>query len=53
MRDIRILSVTENEEDFYEPKRVNNFQNNNYIKHESNGDKNRNLPLDEYLHKIT
>ena len=52
MRDIRILFVTENEEDFYEPKRINNFQNYNYIKHESNGDKNRNLSLDEYLDKI-
>ena len=31
---------------------VNNFWNNNYFKYESNGDKNKNLPLDEYLNKI-
>ena len=29
-----------------------NFWNNNYIEYESNGDKNKNLPLDEYLNKI-
>ena len=38
-------------EDYYEPKRVSNFWNNNYIKYERNGDKNRNLSLDEYLPK--
>ena len=48
--DIRALFEQE-EEDYYEPKRVSNFWNNNYIKHESNGDKNRNLSLDEYLNK--
>ena len=31
---------------------VNNFWNNNYIKYESNGDKNKNLSFDEYLNKI-
>ena len=30
------------EEDYYEPERVSNFWNNNYIEYESNGDKNRN-----------
>ena len=29
-----------------------NFYNNNYIEYESNGDRNRNLSLDEYLNKI-
>ena len=33
------------------PERVNKFWNNNYIEYESNGDKNRNLSLDEYLNK--
>ena len=28
------------------------FLNNNYIEYDSNGDENRNLSLDEYLHKI-
>ena len=42
----------EKEKDFYEPKRVNDFWNNNYIEYESNGDKNKNLSLDEYLKNI-
>ena len=45
VRDIRPLS--EQEEDYCKPKRVNNSWNNNYIEYESNGDKNRNLSLDE------
>ena len=31
---------------------MSNFWNNNYIEYESNGDKNRNLSLDQYLNKI-
>ena len=50
IRDIRTL--LEQEEDYYKLKRVSNFWNNNYIEYESNGDKNRNLSLDEYLTKI-
>ena len=42
----------EKEKYFYEPKRVNDFWNNNYIEYESNGDKNKNLSLDEYLKNI-
>ena len=38
--------------DYYEPKRVNNFWNNNYIEYKSYGNKNKNLSLDEYLKKI-
>ena len=30
IRDIRILIDQEKEHDYYEPKRVNNFWNNNY-----------------------
>ena len=41
IRDIR--SLFEGEEGYCKPKRVNNFWNNNYIKYESNGDKNSNL----------
>ena len=51
-RDIRIIFEQEKEEDYYEPKKVNKFWNNNYIKYESNGDKNKNLSLGEYLNKI-
>ena len=50
--DMRILFEQEKEEDYYEPERVNNFRNNNYIEYESNGDKNTKLSLDEYLNKI-
>ena len=37
---------------YYKPVRVNNFWSNNYIECKSNGDKNRILPVDEYLDKI-
>ena len=50
IRDIRTSS--EQEEDYYKPKRVSNFWNNNYIEYESNGDKNRNLSLEECFNKI-
>ena len=49
IRDIR--SLFELEEDYYKPKRVSGFWNNNCIKYESNRDKNSNLSLDEYLNK--
>ena len=53
IRDIRILCEEEGKgKDYYEPRRVNSFRNNNYIKYESNGYKNKNLSLDEYLNKI-
>ena len=49
---IDIRTLLEQEKDYYKPKRASNFWNNNYIEYESNGDKNRNLSLDEYLNKI-
>ena len=49
---VDIGALFEQQEDYYKPKRVSNFWNNNYIEYESNGDKNRNLSLDEYLNKI-
>ena len=51
IRDIRTLFEQEKVY-FYKLKRVSNFWNNNYIEYESNGDKNRNLSLYEYLNKI-
>ena len=42
----------EEKETYYEPKIVSNFWNNNYIKYESNSNKNRNLSLAECLNKI-
>ena len=50
IRDIRTLF--EQEEDHYRPERVNNFWNNRYIEYETNGDKIRNLSLNEYLNNI-
>ena len=50
IRDIRI--PFSQEEDYYKPKRVISFWNNNYIEYDSNGDKNKILSLDEYLNKI-
>ena len=52
-KEIRdIMAHFEQEEDYYELKRVYNFWKNNYMGYESNSDKNRNLSLDEYLNKI-
>ena len=48
----KLFEYEKEEENYYKPVRVNNFWNNNYIKYESNGDKNNNLWLDEYLNKI-
>ena len=40
------------EEDHYKPEKVNNFWKNTYSEYESNGDKNRNLSLNECINKI-
>ena len=40
IRDIKI-AFKQQEEDYYKPGRVGNFWNNNYIKYESNGDRNK------------
>ena len=50
IRDIRTLSKQQ-EEDYYKPKRVGSFWNNNYIEYERNGDKNSNLSLKNILTK--
>ena len=53
IRDITTWFGQRKEEGYYEPKRVSNFWNNNYIEYEGNGYKNRNLSsVDEYLYKI-
>ena len=51
IRDFRTLFEQE-DDDCYEPKRISSFQNNNQIEYESNGKKNRDLSLDEYLNNI-
>ena len=50
IRDIRTLF--ELGDDYYKPLRVGNFLNNNYIEYESNGDRNKNLLVKEYLVRI-
>ena len=50
IRDIRTL-FEQKDEDYYKPKRVSSFWNN-YIEYGSNGDKNNNLSLEEYLNQI-
>ena len=45
-------TLFEPEEDYYEPLRIGNAFNSNYIEHESNGDKDRKLTINEYLDKI-
>ena len=50
IRDIRTLF--KQAEDYFDPERISNFCNNNYIEYESNCDKGRNLSLNEYLSQI-
>ena len=53
LRNIKNLSEREKEEEnYYKPVRLNNFQSNNYIEYKSNGDKNKILSVEEYLNKI-
>ena len=53
LRNIKNLSETEKEEEnYYKPVILNNFQSNNYIEYKSNGDKNKILSVEEYLNKI-
>ena len=50
IRDIRTLF--EQEDVYYNPIRVGNFWNSNYVKHESNDNINKTLPVKEFLNKI-
>ena len=43
--------MNKTKEDCYKLNRMGNFCNKSYIECESNGDKDRNLSLDEYLNK--
>ena len=40
------------EENYSKPVIVGNLWSNNYIEHESNGDRNKTLSVEEYLNKI-
>ena len=53
LRNIKNLFEYEKEEEnYYKPVRVNHFWSNSYTEHKSNCDKNRILPVEEYLDKI-
>ena len=49
IRDIKNLFE---KEDYYKLVRVGNFHNNNYIEHESNGEKNKTMSIKESLDEI-
>ena len=51
IRDIRTL-FGQQQQDYSKSERVNNFWKNSYSEYESNGDKNRNLSLNEYLNTV-
>ena len=52
-RDINdILGHEEEKENYYKSMSVGYFRNNNYIEHESYGDRNKTISAEEYLNKI-
>ena len=48
----RILFERQQEKDYFEPIRVGNFWNNNYIEYERSSDRNKNLSVKEYFDKV-
>ena len=52
LKYIKNLFEHEEEENYYEPVRVSNFWSNNYIKYNSNGDRNKTQSVWEYLNEI-
>ena len=48
----RILFERQQEKDYFEPIRVVNFWNNNYIEYERSSDRNKNLSVKEYFDKV-
>ena len=52
VRYIRTLFKQQEENDYFKPIRVDNFWNNNYIKYEKSGDRNKSLWVKEYLDTI-
>ena len=47
-----LFEYDEEKEKHYKPVRANNVWSNNYIKYESNSDKNKTLSVEDYLNKI-
>ena len=52
IRDIWNLFNQSIDKDYYKPIKTNSTFNGNYIKYESNGDKNKNLSAKEYLNMV-
>ena len=52
LRDIKKIFEHEAEENSYKSATVNNFWSKNYIEHESKGETNKTLSVEEYLNKI-
>ena len=52
LRDIKKFFDHEAEENSYKSATVNNFWSKNYIEHESKGETNKTLSVEEYLNKI-
>ena len=46
------MTLLDQKEDYYKLEGVGKFSSNNYIEYESNGHKNSNLLLEEYVTKI-
>ena len=46
------MTLFEQDDGYYKPRRIGNFWNNSYIKFESSANKNKNLSVKEYLDKI-
>ena len=49
----KFFELENEEEDYYEPVKIDNFWSHNYIEYESNGDKNKTPSIEEYLNKTT
>lgn len=55
-RDIRTIKTKnrdlESEELYYKSVSINKVWNNNHIEHESNGDRNKNLSIKDYINEV-
>ena len=52
LKNIKNLFEHEKEKSYHKPVRVTNFWGSNYIEYESNSDRNKTLPVEEFLNKI-
>ena len=52
IRDVATIFKQQEEKDYYKPRRIGSFWNNNYIQYESRGDRNESLSVKEYLDKV-